>query len=54
MADGAGVTFDTTAGQTGPAGTGGGNTAADGAATVVIVNGDGGLVDNVVLDAGSY
>ncbi len=43
MADGAGVTFDTTTAQ------GGG-----GAATQTIIDGDGGTIDNVVLDGGTF
>jgi hypothetical protein len=44
MADGAAVAFDTTAAQATPGG----------AAGLTIIDGDGGTVDNVVIDGGTW
>lgn len=54
MNDGASISFDTTAAQTGAAGTGGGNTAAEGAASVTVIDCDGGKIDGAVIDCGTY
>ena len=54
MTDTAEIIFDTTTAQASAAGTGGGNTAAAGARTQTIIDGDGGLVDNVVIDCGVF